>query len=102
VSIWIPDKYRKLKAMEEARRKPGTDMEEVIRREGQGWKQLTDEKTGELKNVWQFVHPKGYGFVTLVEGEYHWEANRGDRPPDRGKLRSLDDAKRKVTQLVAG
>jgi len=100
MSIWVPRRYQQQKAMEEAKRIRGTDMAEVIKREGRGWKQLEHE--GQLKNVWQFIHDKGYGFVTLVEGEYHWEANRGDRPPDRGKTRSLDDSKRQVVQLVAG
>jgi len=102
VSIWMPRRARELKAMEEARRQRGGDMSQVIKAEGQGWKQLDDKDTGELVNVWQFTHTKGYGFVTLVEGSYNWEANRGDRPPDRGKCSSLDDAKRKVNQLVAG
>jgi hypothetical protein len=99
----MPEKYRIQKVLDEAKKKPGTDMQAVLKLEGgPGWKQLTDDKTGQPVNTWQFLHEKGYGFVTKVKDKYEWEANRGDRPPDFGNRSNLGDAQAEVVRRVTG
>lgn len=101
--IWMPKKYRQEKAMREAQATPGVDMSHIIKREGRtGWKQLTDPKTGLLVDVWEFIHEKGYGHVTKIQGRYEWEANRGDRPADQGSRSNLEDARSAVVRIICG
>lgn len=66
-------------------------MDDLIRREGVGWKQISG-------NCHQFIGKGGYGFCTWIEGEWKWEFHpeKSKHPQASGTRSRLEEAKQAV------